>query len=221
MYKRFLAKNLQIEEMDLCWTLTSNEMIQYIARDMTNLKRLALNARYAADMEALSHLQHTKFDLTIYCDHDTHRIFHLQNITQITLHERTDRTLPFEACLIAMAQNLVNLEIIKIYIDKPIIMHTLEQMIKHANKLSEFHRFGNIPDKFDDTVYNELVDVVLIHTPHKKLFATLRYFNWDDEYICNDWDKKLTIFNDHPSVTVHKYTKSQYLPRNDPDCCIA
>lgn len=179
--KEFLAKNLQIEKLSLKIQL-SIENVQFISQNMKNLKKIQLFSSSATEIERLNLLSNATINLDgIYCDDRIHRIFHLQNIAQISLHEFhfMDRTLPiryFEQHLIAVAQNLRNLEKIKIHSKKSISMTTMKQVVQHANKLLEFYQTSKeiISNQFTENDYNEILSVILARKQHQKLTMTIQ-----------------------------------------------
>lgn len=215
-----MAKNLQIEEIELSLTPVCAEVIQFISQNMMNVRTFKLFAKGAhTHLVDLSHLSHAKINLCILCDDAINQIFHLQNVTQITLGEGSSGS--FESLLIEEVQNLHNLEKIRIAIDQPISSAIYKQMMQHAKKLRSFHRIGKVSSHFDENDYGIILKAILAQPSHQKFSMKFKYFNYYDRYkICDD-DIKLTIFNKHPSLTVYKYCKSNNIPRYNLSCCIA
>lgn len=107
----FFEKNLQIEELEMSEMCCDSETIRSICWNLLNLRKLKLYTFSGSNLGDLSLLNRA----TIHLDgmhEDINRIYHLQNVTQITIHEWTSAS--FEPGLIEIAQNLRNLEKMKV-----------------------------------------------------------------------------------------------------------
>lgn len=197
---RFLELNLQIEELhihrDNFDRRSRERVLQFVTRNMLNLKNATLNVRIFDDIDFLSN---PTLNVKVFCDDRINQIFHLQNITQIdiTVFES------FESRLIDVAKNLPNLEKIEIHCNSSVSIATIKQVLQHANKVSEFNLCGCIVGQFDKNVYNEILPLILAREKCIKLTITLQYIC--STYMRKDWHKKMEFLNEHPNLTAFIY----------------
>lgn len=204
--KRFLQRNIQIEELSLGErSVVSKGDVQFISETMLNLKNIKLSVRCETDLEHLSVLRHATIELldSIYCSNEINRIFCLQNITNISLAQIEKSFENNE--LIVVAQNLQNLQQLKTISKKQISIVTINRIVQLANKLSKFHMlFGSrgVEKIFNENDYNDVLYIVQARETHTKLTMTFESY----EYIANFYHDKLIILN-HPDLTVFKHKK--------------
>lgn len=133
--------------------------------------------------------------------------FHLQSLTEIRLvFIRQRQQVDLEHNLVDLAQNLRNLEKIKIKCQIAVSFATIKQVVQHAIKLSEFHETGRFRIAFYDHYYNQMLNIVQARTDDTKLSITFKSM-----IPLNNRVKKLSIWDNHRSLTIFNFGIQKYL----------
>lgn len=79
----------------------------------------------------------------------------------------------------------------------------------HANKLTKFRQNAYVLSDFDadfhENNYNEVLSMISARENNQKLTMEFAYFGRQAKI--DDLHRKLKVFNEHPSLSVYKYTK--------------
>lgn len=205
LYGQFFQENLQLQEIEIDGYVAH---IRFICQNMVNLIKLTLSAdrSHFVDLRDLDLLrQSATINLDgITTNRSINQILHLQNITEISLYDSISSLMQFPANLIVLAENLRNLERIKIQSEKTIPIDIMKQTVQHASKLSEFRKNGGKSNPFSVNDYNVILSVVQAREQKIKLTMTLE----SDSFIhvnANQICKKLDVLYEHPALVVFKY----------------
>lgn len=198
----FFEQNPQIEELEMHDVSWPNNTIRFICLNMVNLKKFKLYAKSGSQLQDLHHIDHVPIHLDgIHVDADIRPIFRFQNITQITLHEFA------EWDLIEFAQHLRNLEKIKIKPQELIPSAAIKEVLQHANKLTQFHQYGEFAIEFNERDYYRILGPILSRKGHIKLTVTYECIYSDRNDLPEErLHQQMRIWNEHPDLFVFIYT---------------